>query len=162
MLAEKILEAEFKLESLGKAIAEIGQPAGHELQKRFEALKIERNALQRNFEESKLHGQPDLIKLEKVQALLRHIEQEESSVERDARFLGEVAPSSMILAVEAGAHIVDLCRRGVHKVLGDRHPLGASVFVNHTHESLTSELGLTDQPDAADAATKEDATKNNR
>jgi hypothetical protein len=32
--------------------------------------------------------------------------------------------------------------RKVHRLLGDRHPLGWSVFVNHTHEDLVERHGL--------------------
>ena len=41
LLAAKIEEVEAKLALLEKEIAEIGLPAGYDLQKRLEALKIE-------------------------------------------------------------------------------------------------------------------------
>jgi hypothetical protein len=151
-LAQKILEAEAKLERLAEEIAEIGQPAAFELSRRLEALRIEENALKRNFEESINRGEPDSVRMEKIEALLRHIEREEASVEHDADFLHQAAPSSMGLAVEAGAHMVDLAKRGFHKVIGNHHPLGTSVFVNHTHDNLTSEYGLTDDEKAAPPA----------
>lgn len=141
-LASKIEEAEIKLERLEREIEEIGLPAGYELQRRLEALKIEERALKRNFEESRLRGEPDSARMGKIEALLRHVEREESSVRHDADFLHQAAPSSMALAVQAGAHIVDLYRRGMEHVVGDHHLLGESVFVNHTHENLTRQYGL--------------------
>lgn len=147
-LAAKILEAEFKLEKLEQEIAEIGQPAGHELQRRLEVLKIEEKALKRNFEESQLRGEPDSVRLEKIEALLRHIEREEDSVEHDADFLHQAAPSSMTFAVQAGAQVADLLGRGMKRVLGDHHPLGESVFVNHSHDNLTVDYGLVDRESA--------------
>ena len=81
----------------------------------------------------------------RIEALLRHIEREESSVEHDAGFLHQAAPSSMTVAVQTSAHLVNLVGRGVKRVLGDHHPLGESVFVNHSHDSLTKNYGLTDK-----------------
>ena len=141
-LTEKILQLETKLELLEKEILEIGQPAGQELQRRLNVLKIEEGALRRNFEESVRNGEPDSVRLAKIEQLLHHIEREETAVERDADFLHQAAPSSMTLAVEAGAKMVDLYRRGVKKVIGDHHPLGESVFVNHSHESLKRDYGI--------------------
>ncbi|MES2438849.1 MAG: hypothetical protein V4584_07275 [Verrucomicrobiota bacterium] len=149
-LAEKILVVEAKLEALEQEIKEIGQPAAQELQRRLDALKIEDHALKRNFEESQRRGEPDSVRMAKIEALLRHIEREEESVEREAHFLHQAAPSSMALAVEAGAHMVDLVGRGMKRVIGSHHPLGESVFVNHTHDNLTTQYGLKDQDDTAD------------
>lgn len=144
LLEEKILEVEAKLEKLENEVAEIGQPAGHELKRRLEILKIESKALVRNFEESRSRGEPDSTRLEKIEALLRHIEDEEFSVEHDADFLHQAAPSSVIVAVETGAHIADAVRSGFRRVIGNHHPLGESVFVNHSHANLESEFGLED------------------
>lgn len=144
-LAAKILEAETKLEKLEQEIAEIGQPAGHELQRRLEILKIEESALKRNFLESQQRGEPDSVRMDKIEALLRHIEREEASVEHDADFLHQAAPSSMTFAVQAGAQVADLLGRGMKRVLGDHHPLGESVFVNHSHDNLTVDYGLVDR-----------------
>lgn len=146
LLAEKILEAEAKLERLEQAVEEIGQPAGHELRRRLDVLRIEENALKRNFEKSRRHGEPDCIRMEKIEALLRHIEEEEFSVGHDADFLHQAAPSSVTLAVEAGSHLVEVLRHGMKRVIGDHHPLGESVFVNHSHENLASQYGL-DEPE---------------
>lgn len=147
-LAGKIAEMELKLQALEQEIAEIGPPAANDLQKRFDALRIEEKALKRNFEESTSRGEPDLVRLEKVETLLRHMEREEASVEHEAHFLHQAAPSSVILAAQAASGLIDLYRRAIKHVLGDHHPLGESVFVNQTHETLTAEHGL-DKPPAA-------------
>ncbi len=144
-LAAKIFEVETKLEKLAQEIAEIGQPAGQELQRRLEVLKIEEKALKRNVEESQLRGEPDSVRMERIEVLLRHIEREEASVEHDANFLHQAAPSSMTVAVQTSAHLVDLLGRGVKRVLGGHHPLGESVFVNHSHDNLTDDYGLVDR-----------------
>lgn len=144
-LAAKILEAEVKLEKLEQEIAEIGLPAGQELRRRLEMLKIEEKALKRNFEESQHRGEPNEVRMEKIEALLRHIEREESSVEHDADFLHQAAPSSMTVAVQASAQLVDLVGRGVKRVIGEHRPLGESVFVNHSHDNLTKDYGLVDK-----------------
>lgn len=151
LLADKILEAEAKLEKLEQAVAEIGQPAGNELRRRLDVLRIEENALKRNFEDSRRRGEPDSVRMEKIEALLRHIEDEEFSVGHDADFLHQSAPSSVTLAVETGSHLVDLLRHGMKRVIGDHHPLGESVFVNHSHANLTSQYGLED-PEIPSAA----------
>ncbi len=131
-LAEKIAEMELKLEALEREIAEIGQPAANDLKKRFDALRIEEKALKRNFEESMGRGEPDSVRLAKVEALLRYMQREESSVEHEAHFLHQAAPSSVTLAAQAVSGMIDLYRRAIHRVLGDSHPLGQSVFVNQS------------------------------
>lgn len=143
-LAEKIAEMERKLESLEQEIGEIGLPAAYDLKKRFDALRIEEHALKRNFEESMARGEPDSVRLEKIVKLLHHMEREEASVEHEAHFLHQSAPSSVTLAAKAAAGMIDLYRRAIHRVLGDHHPLGESVFVNHSHEALAAEYGLED------------------
>jgi hypothetical protein len=145
-LEAKIAIAKEKLETLESEIQQIGLPAGQDLLKRLEMLKIEARALMRNFEESLQRGEPDSVRLEKMEILLSHIEDEESSVESDAEFLNQSAPSSMTVAVEAGARMVDIYRKALRRILGDSHPLGESVFVNHSHENLTSDYGLEDKP----------------
>lgn len=145
LLANKIAEADAKIENLEKEIEEIGMPAASELRRRLEVIKIEEKALKRNFEESLLRGEPDSVRLAKIQLLLDHIEREEISLGDDAHFLHQAAPSSMGLAVQAGAHLVDLYRRGKKHVVGDHHPLGESVFVNHTHQNLKDDHGLVDR-----------------
>ena len=155
LLAAKIDEVEAKLALLEKEIAEIGLPAGYDLQKRLEALKIEEKALRRNFEESQARGEPDAVRLARIEALLRHIENEEASVEHEAHFLHQSNPSSVILAAQAATGMIELWRRGIKKVLGDVHPFGSSVFVNHTHDDLVSDYGYRDkEPGEAPAAKK--------
>lgn len=144
-LAAKIALAETRLDRLDEKISEIGQPAGHELRRRLEALRIEENALKRNFEESMARGEPDSVRMEKIETLLHHIEAEESSVEEDSRFLDQAAPSSVTIAAETGAKLVDAISRGVKKVVGDHHPFGSSVFVNHDHDTLVSRYGLDEE-----------------
>lgn len=144
LLETKIQEAEARLASLEDAIADIGQPAGQELSRRLEHLKIEGRALLRNFEESQCGGVPNLARLEKIEALLQHIQDEESSVGHEADFLHQSNPSSVTLAVEAGALLVDFFRSGFKHLIGDHQPLGSSVFVNHSHENLETEYGLAD------------------
>ena len=141
-LTEKVLVIEAKLKDLEQELRQIGQPASNDLHRRLDALNIESKALKRNLLESQQHQQPDHDRLQKIESLLRHIEDEESAVESEANFLNQAAPSSMTLAVEAGAHMVDLYRWGMRRVLGDHHPLGASVFVNQTHANLASVYGL--------------------
>lgn len=144
LLAEKILEAEARLRRLEHEIEEIGQPAGQGLRQRLDVLRIEEKALKRNFEESQARGEPDAVRMDKIEMLLHHIQREEASLEHAADFLHQAAPSSVTIAVETGAQVVDLVGRGVKRVLGDHHPLGTSVFVNHSHENLASEYGLTE------------------
>ncbi|MEM1084316.1 MAG: hypothetical protein AAGI48_09345 [Verrucomicrobiota bacterium] len=139
-LAEKIEEAEERIGKLGVAIEEIGQPAAKDLSRRLEALKIEEKALKRNFKES-LRGEEDASKMEKVEALLRHIEAEESSVEHAAAFLHQGAPSTVVMAAEAGARVVDKVGRGVKKVIGSKVS-ESMVFVNHSHDTLVERYGL--------------------
>jgi hypothetical protein len=152
-LAEKIAEMELKLEALEREITEIGQPAANELKKRFDALRIEERALKRNFEESMSRGEPDSVRLAKVEALLRHMQREESSVEHEAHFLHQAAPSSVTIAAQAVSGMIDLYRRAIHRVLGDSHPLGQSVFVNQSTDDLAAEYGL-ETPPAEEPAAK--------
>jgi hypothetical protein len=152
-LAEKIAEMELKLEALEREITEIGQPAANELKKRFDALRIEERALKRNFEESMSRGEPDSVRLAKVEALLRYMQREESSVEHEAHFLHQAAPSSVTIAAQAVSGMIDLYRRAIHRVLGDSHPLGQSVFVNQSTDDLAAEYGL-ETPSAEEPAAK--------
>ena len=144
-LARKIAQAETKLEDLELQIAEIGLPAATQLRRRLEVLKIEDKALKRNFEDSVRRGEPDSVRMEKIEALLAHIEREEFSVKHEADFLHQSAPSSMIVIAETGAQVVDLLKRGVKHVIGDHRPLGSSVFVNHSHKNLVDYHGLIDE-----------------
>lgn len=146
-LAQKIAEAEAKLEKLEVEIEQIGYPAALDLKRRLDALRIEERALKRNFEESIQRGEPDSVRLGKIESLLRHIENEEWSVQEDAEFLHQAAPSSMAVIAETGAHVVDLLSRGMKRVLGDHRPLGSSVFVNRTHDNLVKYYGVKDEED---------------
>lgn len=150
LLATKIEEAERKLEKLALAIEEIGQPAASELKRRLEALRVEERALKRNFEEARVGHLTNAAKMEKIETLLRHIEREESSVEHEAAFLEQSNPSTMILAAEAGAKLVEAVSRGVKKIAGERPFETSSVFVNHSHETLVKQYGLKEEDDAAD------------
>ena len=154
LLESKIAEVEAKLEALEKEILDIGPPADYDLRKRLDALKIEERALRRNFEESMARGEPDSVRLEKIEILLDHIEREEASVHHEADFLHQANPSSVILAAQAASKALDLWHRAIKRVLGDHHPFGSSVFVNHTHADLVSDYGYS-KPAAKPADTPE-------
>lgn len=141
-LASKIAETEVKLEHLREEIAEIGQPAGAELLRRLDVLSIEERALKRNIEELLAGDEANVGRIEKIEALLKHIESEEASLLHEADFLHQGSPSSVVFVAQAGARLVELCKRAIHRVLGDHHPLGSSVFVNHTHDELVQFHGL--------------------
>jgi hypothetical protein len=49
--------------------------------------------------------------------------------------------------------MIDLYRRAIHRVLGDSHPLGQSVFVNQSTDDLAAEYGL-ETPSAEEPAAK--------
>lgn len=141
-LASKVADAEAKLQKLEWEIDEIGQPAAHELKRRLDALRIEENALQRNLAEVLGMSDPDGTRMEKVEALLRYIQREESSVEHDANFLHQSGHTSAEFAAQAGSMLVDLCMRALKRVVGNHHPLGMSVFVNHSRENLEDLYGV--------------------
>lgn len=143
-LAQKILEAENRLDKLGQELSEIGMPAASELGRRLDALKVEEKALKRNFEESLQKGEPDSVRSEKIEQLLEYIRRQETSMKREADFLNQSVPTSASVIAETGAHVVDLLERGIKHVVGDHHPLGSSVFVNHSHENLVDFHGLED------------------
>lgn len=146
--AVKIAETEAILEKLEAEITEIGMPAAAHLEKRLAALKIEENALKRNFEEVQSGSDVDIERLAKIDLLIHHIRNEEASLEHEADFLHMAAPSSVTLAAKAGVQFIDFLKRGKDRLLGGRHPLGSSVFVNHTHEDLVQHYGLReDEPE---------------
>ena len=144
LFAQKIAGVEERLQNLEWEIEEIGQPAAFELKRRLDALKIEENALKRNLTEALGMGEPEEVRMVRIEALLAHIEREESSVERDAAFLHQSGYTSAEFAAQAGTRLVELCMKALKRVLGDHRPLGKSVFVNHSHEALAHQYGLED------------------
>jgi chromosome segregation ATPase len=140
-LANQIAEAEAKLQNLEWEIEEIGQPAAHELQRRLDALKIEEHALKRNLEEALGMEEPGDARMAKIEALLAYIQNEEAAVEREAEFLHQSPPTSAEIATQAGSRIVELCLRALKRVVGNHHPLGSSVFVNHSPQVLEERYG---------------------
>lgn len=148
-LANQIAEAETQLQSLEWEIGEIGQPAAYELQRRLSALKIEGNALKRNLEEALGMAEPGDARMAKIDALLAYIRSEEAAVQREAEFLHQSPPTSAEIATQAGSRIMDLCLQALKRVVGDHHPLGMSVFVNHSPQLLAERYGIGDnEPDA--------------
>jgi chromosome segregation ATPase len=148
-LATQIAGAEARLQNLEWEIEEIGQPAAHELQRRLDALKIEESALKRNLEEALGMEEPGDARMAKIEALLAYIQSEESAVEREAEFLHQSPPTSAEIATQVGTRLVDLCLRALKRVVGDHHPLGMSVFVNHSPQLLEERYGTRGkQPDA--------------
>ena len=141
-LARKISEVEERLQNLEYEIEEIGQPAGHELKKRLDALKIEETALKRNLAEALDLADPGEKRMAKIEALLEYIQREEASVEREAEFLHQSPPTSAEVAAQTGAKLVGLVLRAIKRVVGDHHPLGMSVFVNHSPQLLDERYGL--------------------
>jgi chromosome segregation ATPase len=146
-LTRQIAESEAKLEKLDWEIEEIGQPAAHDLKRRLDALKIESSALNRNLAETLGMENPGPERMAKVEALLHYIQSEEASVEHAANFLHQSGHTSAEFAAQAGQQILGLCLRGLKRVVGNHHPLGMSVFVNHSHENLEDIYGL-DRPKA--------------
>jgi chromosome segregation ATPase len=141
-LAKQVAEVEATLQKLEWEIEEIGQPAAHELQRRLDALKIEERALQRNLTEALGMDDPGDARMAKIEALLAYIRSEEAAVERETEFLHQSPPTSSEFAAQAGSRIVELCLRALKRVVGEHHPLGMSVFVNHSPDLLTERYGV--------------------
>jgi chromosome segregation ATPase len=141
-LKAKINDTKLKLGELKEMLAPIGHPADTALQKRLDALKIEERALQRNYTELIHNPADETQRLQKVEMLLRYIEQEESSLAHEAAFLSQSAPSSVILAAEGATRAMEAMSRAFNKLLGGKRPLGESVFVNHSHDDLVNHYGL--------------------
>lgn len=140
-LATKIAEAEERLQILEEEIEKIGQPAAHELLRRLEALKIEEAALKRNLKEALGMDDPGDKRMARIETLLEYIQREENAVGQEAEFLHQSPPTSSELAAQTGSKLVEMCRRAIRRVLGDHHPLGMSVFVNHSPQSLEERYG---------------------
>lgn len=143
-VAARLAHVDARLAALEYQLHRIGRPAANRLFERLEALKIEDRALRRNLGETcdgTVHHA-----LDRLEALIRHIESEERSVEHEAAFLGQSAPSTVTLAAEAGARMAAVIGKGLHRVLHGHHPLGSSVFVNHTHDQLVESHGLREEP----------------
>lgn len=142
-LAREIARTESKLQELEWEIDEVGLPAGAELKRRLEALKIEEAAVLRNLKhlcgtESADEGR----RRKQVESLLDHIRREEESLGHDAAFLHQSTLTSPELAAKAGAKTLELMLHALKRALGDRHPLGMSVFVNHSHRTLAERYGV--------------------
>ena len=137
-----VARAEEKLQTLEAEIHEIGQPASANLQKRLDALRIEEAALKRNIGETFGGGSTDESRIARIEALLAHIENEESQIQQDADFLEQAAPTSPELVTRLGDRVVKFALGAIHRVIGDVHPMGSSVFVNHTHEALARRYGI--------------------
>jgi chromosome segregation ATPase len=135
-LAALIDRTQAKLEELEREIEAIGEPAAHALRERLEALKVEEHALQRNFSEARAGKKSDEARMRKVEALLHHIEREESSMQHEADFLSLGAPSSVSVAFKGGARLYELGARGLKRILRDHQPW-RSPFVNRTYETIT-------------------------
>jgi hypothetical protein len=150
-LAKEIARAESKLQQLEWEIEEIGQPAAHELQRRLEALKIEENALKRNLAVLLDAEHPDdAARLRKIETLLDYIKREEDSLKHDADFLHQSGHTTAEFAAQAGSKIVELVLRALKRAVGDHHPLGMSVFVNHSHKALADQYGLSAPEDGSE------------
>lgn len=137
-LASKIAEAEERLQWLEEEIAEIGQPAGHELKRRLDALNIEEAALKRNLLEALDMEDPGEKRMEKIELLLEYIRCEEEALGKEAEFLHQSPPTSAEVATQAGAKLLGLAMGAIKRVVGGHHPLGMSVFVNHSPQWLES------------------------
>jgi len=149
-LKQKINHTVLKLDELEEALVSVGHPADTSLRKRLEMLKIEELALQRNYEELIHHPGDETQRLQKIEMLLHHIEQEESSVVHEAAFLSQSAPSSAVMVAAAATRAMEVMSRAFNKLLGGKRPLGESVFVNHNHDDLVNHYGLEESRKAED------------
>ena len=65
-----------------------------------------------------------------------------AAVERETGFLHQSPPTSAEFAAQAGTRMVDMCLRALKRVVGKHHPLGMSVFVNHSPDLLEERYGV--------------------
>ncbi len=144
-LAHRIAESDAKLTLLEDGLAKINDPAGDRLRERLKALKIEEKALKRNFNEASGDCPDHQERIERVKRLLAQVQQEEASIEHEKAFLEQASPSTVILAAEAGSRAARKVGSKVRRIIGNRHPLGWSVFVNHTHDDLVARHGLPEE-----------------
>lgn len=143
ILVAEVASTERRLAELEQEIREIGEPAAHELHMRWNDLRLEEEALkQRLHDLLETGGDPDSPQWRKCETLLEWIRDQEDSLGHDADFLHQSPPTSPELVVQSGEHLVTLFLRAMKRLVGNHHPLGISVFVNHTHESLVREYGL--------------------
>lgn len=141
-LAAGLARAEEKLQLLEEEIRSVGQPAGAELQKRLDALRIEEAALKRNISEAFGAETGDEARLAKIKALLDHIEAEELHIQHEADFLDRAVPNTSEILTKVGDRTMRFVLGAIKRVVGDHHPMGSSVFVNHTHEMLERKYGI--------------------
>lgn len=141
-LAAAVARTEEKLQELEKEVQSVGEPAGSDLRKRVEALRVEEAALKRNLHEAFGTGEVDEKRMAKIEALLEHIESEERHIHHETDFRDRAVPNSSEIIVKMGDRSVKLVLGAIKRLLGDHHPLGTSVFVNHTHETLARRYGV--------------------
>ncbi len=147
-LKDEIEAADGKLHELEKEIAEIPEPASESLRQRLHALQIEESALRRNYSEMVRRDKSDPAKaaqLEKMETLLHHIEDEESSLEHDAHFLHQGSPTTVSAAVHYSSLLIERGTRALKKTLGD--DVWHSPFVNHTYDSLATRFDVPESKD---------------
>jgi hypothetical protein len=85
--------------------------------------------------------EPEDSRMEKIETLLAYIQNEQAAVRREAEFLQQAAPTSPEIVTQAGSRLMDLFLRALHRVFGDHHPFGKSVFVNHSPQLLAERYG---------------------
>jgi hypothetical protein len=138
LLAGRIKATERKLHELAIEIDEIGEAASGTVRHRLEALEVEERALQRNFAEVGSEEEPDTMRMRKIDTLLHHVEVEEASLEHEADFLHDAAPTTLEFAMKGGARVYDAGAWVLKGMLGGHQWMSHSPFVNNTHRSLST------------------------